>query len=185
MGMLYYEAELYEDEDGYYMVGYVPEIPISKDDALAAFEYGGSDVLHLFGEEPVPEGVEDIRPKIRLRAGEVEPEYVVAVLDSYDGTTSYYALIPAEGTWYYQCSVVPSNSAVGEWVCGEYISKPIAFESFDGYMYLNGKEYWVLGKDDLPEDVENIKGRVLNEMELLVAVREPDGGVSYFGFIEA
>ncbi len=180
--MLYFKTQIYESNDGSYRIGEVSEIPQSKEDILQGLEYM-AESLHIFGEEKLPEGLEDIRPKLKLRDGETEPALIVARLDWRDEITEYFGLIPAsDGEWYYDCQIIRHWRDENLWICSELGSEPTTLDEYKKLQ--NGRDYWILGEDDLPEDIEDIRGKVEDEPDIIFAVKEEDESINYFGMVE-
>ncbi len=180
--MLYFKAELYESNDGSYRIGEVSEIPQSKEDILQDLEYM-AESLYIFGEEELPEGLEDIRPRLRLRKDEIEPAFIIARLDWRDEITDYYALLPIQsGEWYYDCQIIRHWRDKNRWICSELGSEPITLDEYKKLQ--NGRDYWILGEEELPEDIEDIRGKIKDGPDTIFAVKEEDGITNYFGLVE-
>ncbi len=90
---------------------------------------------------------------------------------------------------YQEATIFPSHSTDGEWVCNWYdLGEP-----WDIYQWIAevegqgaGAECFILGRDELPEDIEDIRGRILSEPPIVVAVKSrEDGRVWYRGLVPA
>lgn len=73
----------------------------------------------------------------------------------------------------------------------------ISFHNFDTYncqpredVYLPDilnnlpSDYWLLCVDDLPNEIEDIRGKIQNEPESIYAYRDYNGCITYFGIDE-
>jgi hypothetical protein len=87
---------------------------------------------------------------------------------------------------YQEATISPSHSGFGEWICNRYgLGEP-----WDPYAWIaevegQGLECFILGRDALPEDIEDIRGRIHSEPAIVLAVRDEEGHISYRGMIPA
>jgi len=90
---------------------------------------------------------------------------------------------------YQEAIISPSHSTYGEWVCNMFeLGEP-----WDLYAWIAevegqgaGAECFILGQDALPEDIEDIRGRIHNEPPIVVAVKSrEDDRVWYRGLVPA
>jgi hypothetical protein len=88
---------------------------------------------------------------------------------------------------YQEAIIDPSYSGFGEWVCNMFEPG----EPWDLYAWIaevegQGMECFILGKDELPKDIEDIRGHILSEPPIVVAVKSrEDGRVWYRGLVPA
>ncbi len=76
-------------------------------------------------------------------------------------------------------SIVPANGGFGEWqVTGAHTGDPIDLGDFKSDA--EGKVY-ELGKDQLPEGVEDIRGAIQNQPDVVFAVVDDNDEVMYCG----
>ncbi len=87
---------------------------------------------------------------------------------------------------YRDCSITPNPFLPGRWsVNWDDFSRPWTWKKFITKQ-VAGRNYWILGKDELPADVEDIREQATHRgiPELIIAIREDDGGIEYVGLFK-
>lgn len=85
---------------------------------------------------------------------------------------------------YYEISITPANAGFGE-----YQTSPVNgdgwADEYDLEMAMRGNaDLYELGVDELPEGVDDIRGRIHNEPGRVFAAVGQDGMVAYTGIVE-
>ncbi len=86
---------------------------------------------------------------------------------------------------FFEVSIIPTCGSFEEYQC-----QPIGSEGWADRDDLidevraNEHQVFVLGEDEVPSGVEDIRGRIHNEPPCILAVLFQDGSVSYFGIVE-
>ncbi len=88
---------------------------------------------------------------------------------------------------YQEATISPSHSGFGERVCNRYnLGEPWYLYEWILNVEGQGYECFILGQDELPDGIEDIRGKIHNEPPIVIAVRErEDGQVSYRGLVRA
>lgn len=83
---------------------------------------------------------------------------------------------------YQECTITPHHGGFCMWEAGEYNGDEWHdLTDLLGEIGNNVDEYWVLGEDELPEGVEDIRGKIYNEPDIVIAVKDKWGNISYSG----
>lgn len=85
-----------------------------------------------------------------------------------------YSKMPSLEKKYVETRIVPHHSGFGMYQVEEY------GEAFDKEDILDAiaeqyDEYYILGENELPEDIEDIRGKIYGEPEIVIAVKDPYG----------
>lgn len=94
-----------------------------------------------------------------------------------------------EDIMYYEVTIQPATGEFGEWqvspVNGEgWQDKDDLLDAMRDGVESTGSEFYVLGEDELPENVEDIRGSIHNEPDMVVAMYDPGQEyTAYFGVV--
>ncbi len=183
MSELYYIGEI-EERDGKFFVGDVSDYEAYYG-VSGAVEYlwgiyGEVDRVWVLGEDELPEDVLDVRGM--LPVDKDVPAAVIAVRRP-SGKIRYCGLFPVDRPWYKVCGIKKSDlgdayeTFQSKWLPQEPVDLTdyILLEFPDGYVV------YILGQDELPDDVDDIRKCVENEPDVIIAVKSFDGDVWYQG----
>jgi len=82
---------------------------------------------------------------------------------------------------YRECCILPASGGFGEWQAGEY-GEPCDVDVLTGDIYQNiGFPVLELGVDDLPDGLEDIRGRVHNQPARIFGYLDENGCPHYCG----
>jgi hypothetical protein len=182
MAELYYIGEI-KEMDGKFFVGDVfdREAYYSVTDAKEYLcgIYGEEGDVWVLGEDELPEEVLDIRGM--LQSDKDAPAAVIAVRGP-SGKIRYRGLFPVDRPWYRVCGIKKSEHGDAyETFQSEWLPQaPVDLADFL-LEFPDGCVVYILGQDKLPDDVDDIRGRVENEPDVIIAVKSFDGDVWYQG----
>lgn len=82
---------------------------------------------------------------------------------------------------FFAVTIQPAHGGFGEYQRSEINGEAWAFEAD---LLQECGDIIVLGRDDLPDGVEDIRGRIHHEPQTVFAVVQQDGTVEYHGIVE-
>lgn len=119
----------------------------------------------------------------RYETGEIRATYErLSELADALGAVEKYVKEEDKMKIYQECTITPHHGGFCMWEAGEYNGDEWHdLTDLLGEIGNNVDEYWVLGEDELPEGVEDIRGKIYNEPDIVIAVKDKWGNISYSG----
>ncbi len=183
MAELYYIGEI-EELDGKFFVGDVFDYGAyyGVDDAEEYLWgiYGEVDHVWVLGEDELPGDAMDIRGMLWVNKD--VPVAVIAVRGP-SGKICYRGLFPVDRPWYKVCGIKKSDRGDAyETFQSKWLPEaPVNLTDYILLEFPDGYVVYILGQDELPDDVDDIRKCVKNEPDVIIAIKSFDGDVWYQG----
>ena len=82
---------------------------------------------------------------------------------------------------YFEVTITPAHGGFDEFQCSEINGEAWDFEAD---LLQEAGDIIVLGRDELPDGIEDIRGRIHNEPQTIFAIVHDEHHVSYYGIVE-
>lgn len=149
-----------------------------------------------YGEFPeTPSASDDLRETLKDEGhsdedleevmAEADWYYYVVVYVQLPGTNTDASMQKLAGMLFYESVIRPASGGFGEWTVDEsdegWDDKRDLLDAIRESVVGAGGQVFELGSDDLPEGVQDIRGSIHNEPEVVLAIVHSDGQVTYLG----